>query len=186
MRSQAATAARARCIACGSGLSFAAWSRGEELCPVCDQVEAAPAAMYVPAPRQVRPAVAPVSAPVVHGGNSLPDEMFEDLVAALEAEAARAPQSQVQAALHDVLEEVGFGRDSHEMSWAAWGFAGGFAVNLAMAKYAQMATDASMTEFIPAFVFGGAIAGATCAAIGWALAKLKFGYGPYRWRINRQ
>ena len=71
------------------------------------------------------------------------------------------------------LEELGIGRSQRELSWAAWGFAGGFGANVAIAKYAQMASGATMGEFIGPLLVGGIVAGACCAAIGWGLAKLR-------------
>lgn len=101
---------------------------------------------------------------------NVPDALIDELVAALEAEAAKdAPKSPV----HEVLDEIGFGRSAAETHWAAWGFAGGFAVNVALAKYAQMASGGSMAEFLAPMLLGGVVAGLTCAAIGWGLARLR-------------
>ena len=72
-----------------------------------------------------------------------------------------------------MLQEIGFGRSAKEMQWAAWGFAGGFAVNVVLAKYAQMASGASMSAFLVPMLVGGAVAGLTCVAIGWGVAKLR-------------
>ena len=72
-----------------------------------------------------------------------------------------------------MLREIGFGKSAREVQWAAWGFAGGFAVNVVLAKYAQMASGASMAAFVIPMLAGGAIAGITCAAIGWGFAKLR-------------
>ncbi len=56
-------------------------------------------------------------------------------------------------------------------SWASG--AAGFAGNAAVAKYAQMTTDASMSDFIAPMVLGGLVAGATAGVIGWGAAKLR-------------
>lgn len=104
--------------------------------------------------------------------DSIPDELVDELVAALEAEAARrstGPASQVA----EVFEELGLGRSQRELAWAAWGFATGFGGNVAIAKYAQMASDAPMSQFVGPLLIGGVVAGACCAAIGWGLAKLR-------------
>ena len=104
--------------------------------------------------------------------DSMPEELVDELVAALEAEAARrsnGPASQVA----EVLEELGIGRSQRELTWAAWGFAAGFGANVAIAKYAQMASEAPMSQFIGPLLIGGVVAGACCAAIGWGLAKLR-------------
>jgi hypothetical protein len=107
--------------------------------------------------------------------DDIPDELVDELVAMLEAEAERRKTevSAPQAALQEVLEEIGFGRSPRELQWAAWGFAGGFAMNVALAKYAQMTTASSMAEFVMPMLFGGILAGAACAAIGWGLARLR-------------
>ncbi len=107
--------------------------------------------------------------------DEIPDELVDELVAMLEAEAERRKTevSAPQAALEEVLEEIGFGRSPRELQWAAWGFAAGFAMNVALAKYAQMTTASSMTEFVAPMLFGGILAGAACAAIGWGLARLR-------------
>ena len=69
--------------------------------------------------------------------------------------------------------DIGFGQASNELPWAIWGFAAGFTANVVVAKYAQMSSGATLGEFIPAFLFGGIVAGAACAGIGWGLAKLR-------------
>ena len=104
---------------------------------------------------------------------NVPDELIDELVAALEAEAARTPIIGAPNAVQELLQEIGFGKSAREMQWAAWGFAGGFAVNVLLAKYAQMASSASMSAFIVPMLVGGGLAGTTCAAIGWGLAKLR-------------
>ena len=88
--------------------------------------------------------------------DSIPEELVNELVAALEAEAARranGPASQVA----EIFEELGIGRSQRELSWAAWGFAGGFGANVAIAKYAQMASGATMGEFIGPLLVGGIV-----------------------------
>ena len=107
--------------------------------------------------------------------DDVPDELIEELVAALEAEAAKTPAvgDGPAAALHGVLQDVGFGRSPLEFQWAAWGFAGGFSANVILAKYAQMTSGASMAQFIMPMLFGGIVAGAACGVIGWGIAKLR-------------
>jgi hypothetical protein len=107
--------------------------------------------------------------------DDIPDELVDELVSMLEAEAARRKVeiSAPQAALEELFEEIGFGRSPRELHWAAWGFAAGFALNVGLAKYAQMTTSASMSEFVMPLLFGGVLAGSACAAIGWGLAKLR-------------
>ena len=107
--------------------------------------------------------------------DEIPDELVDELVAALEAEAERRqqPRSAPEAAVREVLDEIGFGRSPFEYQWAAWGFAAGFTLNVALAKYAQMSTGSSMSEFIGPLLIGGVAAGAACGAIGWGLAKLR-------------
>jgi hypothetical protein len=93
----------------------------------------------------------------------------------LEAEAARRPVAAkpVQGVVHEVLGDMGVGASPREGQWAAWGFAAGFAANVALAKYAQMQTSSPMSQFMVPMLIGGVIAGFACAAIGWGVAKLK-------------
>jgi hypothetical protein len=93
-------------------------------------------------------------------------------VAALEAEAAKLPPSSAHP-VRGVFDELGVGRSVRERQWAAWGFAAGFAANVALAKYAQMSSSAPMSEFLGPLLIGGGVAGVCCAAIGWGLAKLR-------------
>jgi hypothetical protein len=106
--------------------------------------------------------------------DDLPDELVDELVAALEAEAERLAQEQAPPTLvRGMLDELGMGRSPREGQWAAWGFAGGFAANVMLAKYAQMESSATMSQFIVPMLVGGVAAGLACAAIGWGAAKLK-------------
>ncbi len=176
------TVARPRCVSCGRGLAYDAWSRGADTCEACARLArvSGPAATYVrgPAPARV-PAPPPPStdpsAAYERILDQMPDELVDELVAALEAEVEKlerekaSPKSPVQ----DVLEEMGFGRSPRDWQWAAWGFAGGFAANVLLAKYAQMASGGSMSEFAGPLLIGGMVAGTTCAAIGWGFARLR-------------
>jgi len=182
------TLARARCLDCGKGLSFADWSDGVRMCASCAASSrmAGPAATYVPGPRPSsaapRPAEpAPLRRRVVDEAAEyerllaeLPDELVDEIVAALEAEAAKmaAPTTPITA-IQDVLEDIGFGQSPREWQWALWGFAGGFSANVLVAKYAQMQAGASMASFMMPMLVGGLVAGAACAAIGWGLARLR-------------
>jgi hypothetical protein len=106
--------------------------------------------------------------------DDLPDELVDELVAALEAEAERMAAEQAPAAgVRGVIDELGLGRSPREGQWAAWGFAIGFALNVMLAKYAQMETSSAMSKFIAPMLIGGVVAGLACAAIGWGAAKLK-------------
>lgn len=174
------TLASARCSSCGKGLPFIVWSRGGERCEGCSRVPSmsGPAATFVrgPSPASERARIAAEAAQYEKLLDELPDELIDELVAALEAEASKmeaepAPLG-VAEPLREVLEEIGFGRSAREMPWALWGFAGGFALNVAVAKYAQMVSGSPMSEFMGPLILGGLLAGATCAAIGWGLAKL--------------
>lgn len=159
---------RARCEGCGTGLSYQAWERGESLCRLCRQVEAGPAATFLPMPRTgARAYVQPKK-------RETPDELIDELIARLEADAAAAPLADNRPdSVGAVLRDIGFGQSERELPWAVWGFALGFTLNVVVAKYAQMTSGAAMSEFIPAFIFGGIVAGAAGAGIGWAVAKLK-------------
>lgn len=171
------TVSRTRCAGCGKGLGFDDWSSGSSRCASCARAPAGsgPAATFVrtQSPAAARPAAAPSAEAYERLLESVPDELIDELVAALEAEAARTPRTDTPNPVQEMLQEIGFGRSAREMQWAAWGFALGFAANVAMAKYAQMASGASMATFVVPMLAGGAIAGATCAAIGWGFAKLR-------------
>lgn len=168
---------RARCNGCGKGLGFDEWSSGFDRCGSCNRFPgaASPAATYVRGPVAgvaTRSQVAGSAQAYNRLIDNVPDALIDELVAALEAEAQRRPASGASP-VQDVLREIGFGRSATELQWAAWGFSGGFAANVALAKYAQMTSGASMGEFIGPMLLGGLVAGFTCAAIGWGLARLR-------------
>ena len=172
------TLSRTRCAGCGKGLGFEDWSAGSSRCASCVGIPGAsgPAATFArssPPARATRGNTPPSAETYERLLDSVPDELIDELVAALEAEAARTPQIGAPNPVQEVLQEIGFGRSAREMQWASWGFAIGFAVNVALAKYAQMASDASMSAFLAPMLAGGGIAGLTCAAIGWGFAKLR-------------
>lgn len=167
---------RARCSRCGTGLGFDAWSAGQDRCEQCAGAAAGPAATYVRgpgAPGRARPQSDEEL--YLQLLDEVPDSLIDELVAALEAEAAReatpvgVPAGTVQGALH----EMGIGISPREGSWAGWGFAAGFAANVLLAKYAQMASGAPMSAFVAPMLLGGMVAGAACAGIGWGLARLR-------------
>jgi hypothetical protein len=148
------------------GLPFDAWSRGEDLCHLCeDLLDSGPAATFVRGPATGR--TTPAQAHEV----DVPDELLHELLAALEAEGARRKAE--PSPLQDMLAEIGVGKTAREWHWAAYGFAGGFALNVVVAKYAQMASGSPMAEFVGPLLIGGVVAGVTCAVIGWGLAKLR-------------
>jgi hypothetical protein len=107
--------------------------------------------------------------------DEVPDDLIDEIVAALEVEARRleAEHPGVASPLNEVLQEIGFGRSPREFQLAAWGFAIGFGANVVLAKYAQMQTSSPMSQFIGPLLIGGLVAGAACAAIGWGFAKLR-------------
>ncbi|MBI2766036.1 MAG: hypothetical protein HYX53_09020 [Chloroflexi bacterium] len=170
----------ARCRRCGAGLGFDEWSNGSDYCATCDSFDATPAATFVRGPR---PPVAVPPAPPSAGAEldeyerllaGIPDEMVDELIAALEAEAARdAAPGAAPGPVQEVLREMGFGASPLQLHWALWGFAGGFAANVALAKYAQLASGAPMSQFVAPLLIGGIVAGAACGAIGWGLARLR-------------
>lgn len=160
---------RTRCEVCGAGLSFHAFEQGQTLCRMCLQVNAVPAATFVPAPRTGMPPRQRRVAPPADQ-----DDILDELIRSLEAEAALTPgQPGQQESVRAVLQDIGFGQSTSELPWAMWGFAAGFTLNVAVAKYAQVTSGAPLGEFVPAFLFGGMVAGAACAGIGWGLAKLR-------------
>ena len=168
------TFVRTRCSACEKVFSFEDFSAGGNRCLQCSK-RGATAQRYVPGPRRPEPVIggyAQEEEDYERMLDSIPEELVDELVAALEAESARrsgGPASQVG----ELFEELGIGRSQRELSWAAWGFAAGFGANVAIAKYAQMASGAPMGQFIGPLLIGGLVAGVCCAAIGWGLAKLR-------------
>lgn len=173
----------ARCVSCNRGLGFEEWSRGLTRCPYCTAV-----------PNRARragrrPSSPPPAAARVPGSDDaaayermlddIPEELLDELVGMLEAEVERRPALAARIATKEpsatraVIEEIGLGSSAREYWWAAWGFAGGFAGNVLLAKYAQMSASASMGEFAGPLLIGGVVAGSTCALIGWGLAKLR-------------
>jgi hypothetical protein len=178
---------RTRCARCGKGLAFDEWSSGLTECERCmgELFGDEPAATFVRGPGGSPRAAASPARPGSYAEQAagyeqllddLPEELIAELVAALEAEAAKdSPDASERpdTALRELLEDIGFGSSQQEFQWAGWGFAAGFALNVAMAKYAQMTTAASMSQFLLPMVFGGVVAGAACAAIGWGFAKLR-------------
>jgi hypothetical protein len=111
--------------------------------------------------------------------DEIPDELIDELLAALEAEAGARQRGETalpaaeDTLLHGVLDELGIGRSANQLPWTLWGFAAGFALNVVLAKYAQMTSGGSMTEFAGPMLLGGVLAGLTCAAIGWGIARLR-------------
>lgn len=169
--------ARARCSACGNGIPFEDWRNGAKLCAACARGPRmpGPAATYVRGPVRAESASASEAALYERILDDMPDELVDELVAALEAEVERIEQENAapKTAVREVLHEIGFNRSPREWHWAAWGFAGGFALNVALAKYAQIASGAGMSEFAGPLLLGGMAAGLACGAIGWGLAKLR-------------
>jgi len=178
---------RARCGRCGRGLAFDEWSRGMDRCQQCAPHGVSPAAAYVPGPRSASlPGRSPVAVP---GGfeldddetaryeqllDDIPEELVDELIAALEEEARRrATAEEPKGPLQGVLEELGVAQSPRDAQWAMWGFAIGFAGNVALVKYAQMASGAAMSEFVAPVLVGGLVAGGACALLGWGLARLK-------------
>lgn len=175
------TIARTRCSSCGKGLTFDEWSNEGRRCDACLGAPRmdGPAATFVrgprPATRTPHQQIADEAEAYERLLDELPDELVDELVEALEAEAARRDIT-IEAppgAIHEVLADIGIGQSPRELQWAAWGFAGGFAANVLVAKYAQMESASPMGQFIGPLLIGGLVAGATCAAIGWGFAKLR-------------
>lgn len=168
-----------RCSVCGVGLPFDSWSRGQRRCEDCARLASlrGPAATYVPTGRYGSTLAERAAAQQQYRTNEqildeLPDSLMDELVAALEAE-ARGDPLLGSTPLHDVMDEIGLGRSPREWRWTTWGFAAGFAVNVGLAKYAQMSTSAPMSEFMGPLLIGGLVAGSVCAAIAWGIAKLR-------------
>lgn len=171
------TLTRARCLSCGKGLAFDEWSSGADRCDRCQRAPSGPAATYVRGPR---PAPETEYAAYVRLLDEVPDELIDELVAALEAEAERRPSLSTPAAappaftaVQDVLRDLGLGHSPRDLSWSAWGFATGFALNVAVAKFAQVSSGAPFSQFVVPMLVGGLVAGAACGAIGWGLARLR-------------
>lgn len=107
--------------------------------------------------------------------DEIPEELIDQLVRALEAEAAirQTEPAPADDPLRGLLEELGVGRSDRELPWAAWGFSIGFGGNVLLAKYAQMSSGESFGAFVVPMLLGGVVAGVACAAIGWGLARLR-------------
>jgi hypothetical protein len=184
-----ATSAPTRCLTCGETLAFSEWSRGAERCTLClrratrpshpqaRERAAASTDRFEPS-RPVRHPAAPDRG-VDHTEllDEIPDDLIDELTAALEAEVALRKDRAAQPGnpVRDVIDEIGLGKSPAELSWAAWGFSGGFAANVALAKYAQMSSGAPISEFFGPIVIGGVASGLACAAIAWGLAKIRAG-----------
>jgi hypothetical protein len=171
----AGTLAAPRCASCQRGLAFDEWSVGLDVCSRCVTADAigVPAATYTPSARQVRATVEEQQTALERMLDEMPDALIDELVAALEAEAAKDAAAPAGSPLREILDEIGFRKSPKEATWAVWGFAAGFAGNVLVAKYAQMSAGAPMSALIGPLLLGGLVAGATCAAIGWGLARLR-------------
>ncbi len=171
------TFVRTRCSGCGNVLRFEDFSAGGESCLACAKSRSAPSTEFVRGPRihrrnaRNRPPERQMPEDDEYL-DAIPDALINELVAALEAEAARRPITTANP-VRDVLDEIGLGHSTLEKQWAAWGFAGGFTANVLIAKYAQMSSGAPMGQFITPMLIGGCVAGVCCAAIGWGFAKLR-------------
>lgn len=168
------TFVRTRCAACERVLTFEDFAAGGNRCLGC--AKAGPRGEPRIIHRNRRPQPPPLALSEAEQYermlDAVPDELIDELVAALEAEAAKLPPVSDNP-VRDVLAEIGFGRSARERAWAAWGFAAGFGANVAVAKYAQMASGAPMRDFVGPLLIGGCVAGAACAVIGWGLARLR-------------
>lgn len=169
------TFVRTRCASCEKVMNFDDFATGGPRCVACSRIiRRQPRDQVVQGPRRREP-------PAAHTAlddedyermlDAIPDELIDELVAALEAEAAKRPAT--KSPVMEVLSDIGIGHTAKERHWAAWGFAGGFAANVAIAKYAQMATGAPLSEFLGPLLIGGVVAGLCCSAIGWGVAKLR-------------
>ena len=169
------TFVRTRCANCGNVLRFEDFSGGGDRCLSC--ARSVPVrSETVRGPRIRRPNARTLQEreelAYEQMLDNIPDELIDELVAALEAEAAKLPPSPANP-VRGVFDELGLGRSAVERHCAAWGFTLGFTANVVIAKYAQMATGAPMAQFVGPLLIGGVVAGLCCAAIGWGLAKLR-------------
>ena len=163
----------ARCDACGNGLDFDSWAQGAEHCRRCRDAQPG-GARFVPGPAA---ASTRDDDAFVHSSD-VPDALLDQIAEALlAAEQGRAAPRHAEPAspLRGVLRDLEIGGSPRELQWAGWGFALGFAGNVAVAKYAQMASDAAISEFVGPMLIGGLVAGAAAGVIGWGAAKLKDG-----------
>src|SRR5215212_6821062 len=109
------TFGRTRCASCEKVLSFEDFSAGGTRCLACSK-QRRPAQEFVRGPRRPEPVIggyAEDDAEYERMLDSIPEELVDELVAALEAESARrsgGPASQVA----EVFEELGIGRSQHE------------------------------------------------------------------------
>lgn len=108
--------------------------------------------------------------------DEVPDELMEELARALDDEAnSRHAVTGTEDAslLRGVAQELRLGRSKGEFQYAFLGFAGGFAINVGLMKYVQMSSSATLDAVFAPMFLGGLMTGATCAVIGWGIAKLK-------------
>ena len=169
------TFVRTRCCPGANALGFDDWPGGPPACSPCapNVRRRRNASHYVAGPMAPRyPAAARADLDYGQMLDDIPEELVNELVAALEAEAARRA-AEPASPVRDVLEELALDASPRERPWAAWGFAAGFAANVVLAKWAQMTTGGSFADFVAPTLIGGVLAGATCAAIGWGLARLR-------------
>ena len=174
-----AEATLTRCMVCAVALPFQRSSRGQHRCDACARLGAlrGPAATFSrtpgpAAPRQAARATARAQYQQLEAIlDQLPEDLVGEIAAALDAEARGDPLP--ATTLRAAIDEIGIGRSPRELRWTTWGFAAGFAANVAVAKYAQMATSAPMSDFVGPLLLGGLVAGCTCGLIGWGIAKLR-------------
>ena len=179
LRTPGASAAT-RCSACARGLSFQDWSAGKGRCASCQQrgESAPPGGRIHTRTPSVAPSVASRSGYRAYQRmvDDVPDELMDELARALGEEAIeRQRQTPDDAAslLRGVAQDLQLGRTRAEFQWAFFGFTGGFAANVALMKYVQMASSASFDAVFAPMFLGGLMTGGTCAVIGWGIAKLK-------------
>jgi hypothetical protein len=167
-----------RCGNCGDPMPFDEWARGKRRCDECANealMAQRPAATFVRGPgTSPRTQAAASHAQQERLVDDLPDSLFDEIIAALERESAGTPLiAPPKPLLQDIISDIGIGTSPREWQYALWGFAAGFAGNVALAKYAQMSSGAPMSDFIGPLLFGGVVAGGAAALIGWAVAKLR-------------
>ncbi|GBD22403.1 hypothetical protein HRbin29_00033 [bacterium HR29] len=162
-------AVRARCALCGRGLTFEEWQAGRQRCSSCRAAGRAPASSGAEAP--------PIDYTQLL--DEVSDDLLNELLALLDEEQVRRRSSREPVLppeptpLARFLSDV-FGPPSpREQSWAAWGFALGFAANVLLAKLAQAESGAPLADIVVPMLLGGATAGGIGALIGWALARLR-------------
>lgn len=175
-----ASGSKTRCASCARALGFEDWSAGKGRCSRClDRGDFAPPGGRVhtraPSPAALTPQPSGYRA-YQRMVDQVPDELMEELARALDEEETirkSITPGPDDSLFRGVAQELQLGRSRAEFQYAFLGFASGFAANVGLMKYVQMSSGATLDAVFAPMFLGGLMTGATCAVIGWGIAKLK-------------